>query len=263
VLYAVLKPLSLLVLRWLCRHRAVGTEHVPRTGPLLLAANHVSLLDPPLVGVSAPRPLQFMAKAELFRIPLFGALIRRLNAYPVERAGADASALRHALLLLQEGKALLVFPEGTRGREGEPLRQGRPGTGMLVARSEAPVVPVYIQGSGYVLPRGARRPRRGPVTVRFGPPLRFERGRGKPRYQEITDRIMAAIDRLRAEAETGGAGNGHDPARASVHPPSAPEARMARAARPAGVEWQRGAEGPGAQARRPISPTGGTQEWNT
>ena len=200
MLYQLLKALIFAALRLFFRFRAVGREHVPREGTVLLASNHVSLLDPPVVGAGAPRPLHFMAKAELFRTPLLGPLIRRLNAHPVERDGADAGALRHALLLLREGHALLVFPEGTRGTEGR-LQPGRPGAGMLAALSEAPVVPVYVQGTGYALPRGASRPRRAPITVRYGPALRFERGRGKHRYQEISDQIMAAIGRLKAEAE--------------------------------------------------------------
>ncbi len=204
MLYRVLKPVTVALLRLFFRYRAIGRGHVPRTGRVLLAANHVSVLDPPVVGAGAPRPLHFMAKAELFRVPLFGGLIRRLNAHPVEREGADAAALRHALLLLREGQALLVFPEGTRGTEGGPLGRGRAGAGMLAALSEAPVVPVYIQGTGRVLPRGAKRLRLAPVTVRYGPPLVFgprEGRRGKARYQEISDQIMAAIGRLKAEAE--------------------------------------------------------------
>jgi 1-acyl-sn-glycerol-3-phosphate acyltransferase len=200
VLYAVLKPLTALVLRLICGFRSVGADHVPREGAVLLAANHVSVLDPPVVGAGAKRPLHFMAKAELFRIPFLGWLIRNLNAYPVEREGADVAALRHAKLLLREGKALLVFPEGTRGTEGV-LAPGRAGAGMLAAHSEAPVVPVYIQGTGRVLPRGATRLHRVPILVAYGPPLRFTRGRGKQRYQEISDEIMAAIARLKAEVE--------------------------------------------------------------
>jgi 1-acyl-sn-glycerol-3-phosphate acyltransferase len=200
VLYTLLKPLTALCLRLIFGFRPVGAEHVPPEGPVLLAANHVSVLDPPVVGAGARRPLHFMAKAELFRIPLFGSLIRGLNAYPVEREGADVAALRHAKQLLREGKALLVFPEGTRGTDGV-LGPGRAGAGMLAAHSEAPVVPVYIQGTGKVLPRGATRPRRVPILVAYGPPLRFTRGRGKRRYQEISDEIMAAIARLKAEVE--------------------------------------------------------------
>lgn len=211
MLYRVMKRLTWAVLRVVFRMRVIGVENVPREGPALLAANHVSVLDPPVVGSGASRPLQFMAKAELFRIPLLGRLIRGLNAYPVEREGADAGALRYALLLLREGKALLVFPEGTRGTEGA-LQRGRPGAGMLAALSEAPVVPVYVEGTGRVLPRGASRVRLWPITVRYGPPLYFERGRGKHRYQEISDQIMAAIGRLKAEAEQASSPNPSGPA---------------------------------------------------
>ncbi|HEV8310989.1 MAG TPA: lysophospholipid acyltransferase family protein [Methylomirabilota bacterium] len=200
MLYDVLKPVAFGVLRLLFRFRTLGSDNVPREGSVLLAANHVSLLDPPAVGAGAPRQLHFLAKAELFRIPLLGALIRRLNAHPVEREGADAGALRRALFLLREGKALLVFPEGTRGIEGT-LGPGRAGAGMLAALSEAPVVPVYIRGTGHVLPRGGTRPRRVPITVAYGPPLRFARGRGKDRYQDISNEIMAAIGRLKAEVD--------------------------------------------------------------
>jgi 1-acyl-sn-glycerol-3-phosphate acyltransferase len=200
VLYDLLKLVTRMVFRLFFGLRAIGADNVPREGAVLLASNHVSLLDPPAVGSGVARRLHYMAKAELFRVPLLGALIRRLNAYPVEREGADAAALRHALLLLREGQGLLVFPEGTRGTEGQ-LQRGRAGAGMLAALSEAPVVPVYVQGTGQVWPRGANRPRRGRVTVRYGPPLRFQRGRGKNRYQEICDEIMAAIGRLKAEAD--------------------------------------------------------------
>jgi 1-acyl-sn-glycerol-3-phosphate acyltransferase len=200
MLYRILKALTYVVLRCLFGLRTFGADNVPREGAVLLAANHTSALDPPVVGAGVRRPLQYMAKAELFRVPLLGSLISRLNAYPVERDGADAGALRHALLLLREGRALLVFPEGTRGTEGT-LQRGRAGAGMLAARSEVPVVPVYVEGTGRVLPRGASRPKRGRITVRYGAPLRFERGAGKNRYQEISDQIMAAIGRLKAEAE--------------------------------------------------------------
>jgi 1-acyl-sn-glycerol-3-phosphate acyltransferase len=200
MLYQILRRLTYVTLKVFFGFRAIGRENVPLEGPLLLAANHVSAMDPPVVGSAAPRPLHYMAKAELFRVPFLGWLISHLNAHPVERDGADATALRHALLLLREKKALLVFPEGTRGTEGT-LQPGRPGAGMLAALSEAPVVPVYVQGTGEALPRGASRPQLTTVTVRYGPPLRFERGRGRHRYQEISDQIMAAIGRLKAEAE--------------------------------------------------------------
>jgi 1-acyl-sn-glycerol-3-phosphate acyltransferase len=128
MLYAFLKPIAVFVMRLLFGLEARGTEHIPRSGALVLVANHSSVLDPPLVGGVAPRPLTYLAKAELFDIPLFGRLIRGVNARPLRRDGADAGALRTALRVLDDGGALLVFPEGTRGPEGalrEPKRGRR------------------------------------------------------------------------------------------------------------------------------------------
>ena len=127
MLYAILKPIAVALMRLLFRLEVVSAGQVPATGPVLIVSNHVSLLDPPLVGGAAPRPLFFMAKEELFRIPLFGRLIRSLNARPVRRDGSDTRALKAALAQLEEGHALLVFPEGTRGEEGQPLREGKRG----------------------------------------------------------------------------------------------------------------------------------------
>jgi 1-acyl-sn-glycerol-3-phosphate acyltransferase len=204
VLYAVLKPIVVAVMRLLFRVEGRGREHVPARGPVLLVANHSSFLDPPLVGGMTPRPLSFMAKEELFRVPLLGALIRRLNARPVRREGADASALRASLRVLQEGGVLLVFPEGTRGPEGT-LREPKAGAGMLAVLSGAPVVPVFVQGSGRAWPRGRRLPRPAKVTVTFGPPRVFERRDAEGRktgYEAVSREIMAAIGRL-ASSTTG------------------------------------------------------------
>jgi 1-acyl-sn-glycerol-3-phosphate acyltransferase len=207
VLYAVLKPLTLAMMRLLFRVEGRGAEHVPRTGPVLLVANHSSFLDPPLVGGVVPRPLSFLAKEELFRVPLLGALIRRLNARPVRREGADAAALRTALRILQDGGVLLLFPEGTRGAEGT-LREPKPGAGMLAVLSGAPVVPVFVQGSGRAWPRGRRLPRPAKVTVTFGPPLMFERRDAEGRktdYEVVSREMMAAIGRLADPAPAEGA----------------------------------------------------------
>jgi len=199
VLYALLKPCAVLLMRWLFDLTSTGRHHVPATGPVLLVSNHSSVLDPPLVGGAAARQLSFLAKAELFAIPGFGWLIHRLNARPLRREGGDASALREALRMLRESRALLVFPEGTRGPEGA-LRAPKAGAGMLAVLSGAPVVPVYISGSGQAWPRGRRLPRRSRVTVTFGPPIVFE-ARETParreRYAEATQAMMAAIARLR------------------------------------------------------------------
>ena len=202
MLYTVLKPVTHTLLWLWLRLEVKGQENVPPSGPVLLVSNHVSALDPPIVGAAAPRPLYFMAKEELFRIPLFGRLIRALNARPVRREGADGRALKSALRLLEEGRALLVFPEGTRGTEGR-LREGKPGVGMLAVMSGAVVVPVYVAGSGGAMPPGRMFPRRSKVRVAFGPPLKFEaageEGR-KERYRAVTDAMMRAIGQLAERA---------------------------------------------------------------
>jgi cytidylate kinase len=197
-LYSVCKPIAVVIMRTLWRVEGRGMHHVPASGPVLLVSNHSSVLDPPFVGGMAPRPLTFLAKAELFAVPGFGRLIHGLNARPVRREGADAAALRAALRVLEHGGALLVFPEGTRGEEGT-LRPAKPGAALLAVRSGAPVVPVYVRGSGRAWPRGRRLPRPAKVVVTFGPPLRFERpaeADKKEYYDSVSRDMMAAIARL-------------------------------------------------------------------
>src|SRR5262245_11920709 len=178
-----------------------GRDHVPLTGPALLVSNHVSVLDPPVIGAAAPRPLYFLAKEELFAIPLFGRFVRALHARPVKRDGSDTRALKMALALLGENRAILLFPEGTRGVEGR-LGVAKPGAGMLAVMSGAPVVPVFVTGTGRALPPGRALPRPARVEVRFGPPLHFKITRDerrKERYREATEEMMRAIGQLMAQ----------------------------------------------------------------
>ena len=233
MLYAILKPVVYWLMRLLFRVEARGTEHVPRRGPVLIVANHSSVIDPPLVGVVTPRPLAFMAKAELFRIPLFGRLIFALNARPVRRQGTDGAALRAALRVLQEDRALLMFPEGTRGDEGR-LRPARPGAGMLAVMSGARVVPAFVRGSGAAWPKGRCLPRPGKITVTFGPPLIFERRDDvdrKTQYESASRAMMEAIARA-AGAVT------NDPAGVDTRP---------------GPNELETAGGAGGSARRPLN----------
>jgi 1-acyl-sn-glycerol-3-phosphate acyltransferase len=205
MLYAILKPIVVLVARILFRVEARGAEHVPAEGPVLLVANHSSFLDPPLIGGMVRRRVTFLAKAELFDVPGLGALIRRLGAHPLRREGADPSALRTAQRVLEQGQALLVFPEGTRGEEGV-LRPAKAGAALLAMHSGVPVVPVYVRGSGRAWPRGQRLPRPAKVMVTFGPALRFPRASGAERraqYEAASRRMMAAIDDLRDERDRG------------------------------------------------------------
>ena len=198
-LYAVLKVPAVAIARTMFRLESRGRENVPATGAVLLAANHSSVLDPPLIGSATDRQLSFLAKAELFDLPLFGGLIRRVNARPIRREGADPSALRTAMRVLEDGGALLIFPEGTRGDEGI-IRSAKTGAGMLAVLSGAAVVPVFIKGSGRAWPRGRKLPRPVRVTVTFGTALRFEaeRGADRKRQYEIASReMMEAITRLK------------------------------------------------------------------
>jgi 1-acyl-sn-glycerol-3-phosphate acyltransferase len=201
-LYGRLKPLAVVVMRLLFRLSSRDERHVPAAGPVLIVANHSSVLDPPLVGGATRRQLSFLAKAQLFAVPGLGWLIRRLNARPVRREAADPGALRTALRVLEDEGALLVFPEGTRGEEGV-LREGKPGAGMLAVLSGATVVPAYIEGSGRAWPRGRRLPRPGRITVHFGPPMRFARVEGagrKEAYERASREMMAAIARVQDRA---------------------------------------------------------------
>lgn len=134
------------ILTLLYRVEAVGAGQVPAEGPLVLCGNHRSSLDPPLVACYLPRRVRFMAKAELFRVPGFSALIRALGAFPVNRGGVTMETMKTAVKVLKEGSVLVIFPEGTRQKSGK-LGEGKKGAASMALRSGANVVPVAIVGS--------------------------------------------------------------------------------------------------------------------
>lgn len=179
--------------------RISGLEHVPAAGPLIVASNHRSHADPPLVGVCLPRPVHYMAKHELFEVPVMGPTIRRTGAFPVTRGRPDRRAIRWALQLLDEGKAVVMFPEGTRSVDG---RLGPPelGVALIALKSRAPVLPVAMQGTEHLLPKHSLLPRSHPLTVRFGPPLLFPdlygRRTSRRELEEAGARLMTALGRL-------------------------------------------------------------------
>lgn len=185
----ILAPLVRVVFRL----RVGGVENIPTEGPTLFVANHISMWDPPLIGYAlvSRRRVYFMAKSELFRVPVLGWVIRRLGAFPVERGGADRSAIRTAREVLDRGDALLMFPEGTRNTDGH-LQSAWPGAGALGLADHVRVVPVAISGSN----RGL-----GPVRVSVGAPLDLSElptGPRGERSQMAADRMMAAISALRS-----------------------------------------------------------------
>jgi 1-acyl-sn-glycerol-3-phosphate acyltransferase len=142
-----------------------GREHVPRTGGVIVASNHISFWDPVLVGTAAIREQHFLAKEELFRPPILGSLIRSFNAIPIRRGMADLAGLTKAMDVLRAGRSLILFPEGTRARGGE-LRTARPGLGMLAVATDARIVPACIVGSDH--PRKWLL-RQAPLRVEFAP----------------------------------------------------------------------------------------------
>jgi 1-acyl-sn-glycerol-3-phosphate acyltransferase len=205
MIYRLTWLLCRFIFRVFFRWRVTGAENVPATGPVILASNHISALDPPVVAVGVTRPTTFMAKEELFRYPVFGWFIRQLNAFPVRRGAADRAALKRSLELVEAGWAFAMFPEGTRSRTGE-LQEPEMGVGLIAYRTGAPVVPVYVWGTDRAMPgRGVRLAQFG---VCYGPPMRFALPEGeKPgreQYEEAARAIMRAIAELR-DARAGGA----------------------------------------------------------
>lgn len=153
--------------------RVTGREHIPTTGGCLLASNHQSYLDPALVATTLDREVHFMARQSLFRIPGFGSLITAMNSFAVERGSGDVGAVKMAISRLQAGNVLLMFPEGTRTRDGE-LGRVKPGIAMIARRAGVPIVPVLVQGAYRLWPRQQLLPAIGAITVSFGPPFRLK-----------------------------------------------------------------------------------------
>jgi 1-acyl-sn-glycerol-3-phosphate acyltransferase len=201
-LYAAAWVLCSALLRVWFGFRAYGRHHIPRSGGVILAINHQSYLDPVVVGCGSRRPVHFMARDTLFR-GVFGLLIRALNAFPVVRGGGDVAALKQYIARVRGGKVVMLFPEGTRSRDGR-IQRLLPGVGMLAVRAGAPVVPTYVSGTFDAWPRHRSLPRHAEIAIRFGSAITVERRDGESKRQH-QERIRTAIDRrLRAlEAQYG------------------------------------------------------------
>ena len=181
--------------RGLFRGSTHGLEHVPMEGPLVVVANHGSHLDPPLLGHALGRPVAFMAKAELFAIPLLGKVIQACGAYPVRRGASDREAIRTATARLDEGWATGVFLDGTRHANGR-VNSPRPGAALLAARSGAPLLPVAILNSHRALGSGQRWPRLIPIQLRIGEPIPAPTGRRRVDLDATTAELQRRINAL-------------------------------------------------------------------
>lgn len=173
------------------RWDVTGREHIPPQGACILCANHISWWDPPLVGSLTKRLVRFMAKEELFSIPVFGKFLPMVHAFPVKRESADRRAIKTALDTLKDGGVLGIFPEGTRSRTDE-LLPPQAGVGLIAVKSEAPVVPIAIIGP-YRLFR--------PLRIRIGAPITFPEYYGvknkAEHLEDVAAKIMQEISRLR------------------------------------------------------------------
>jgi len=185
--YSFVRSLVNSVLSPIYRIEVIGKENMPADGGVLLCANHIDNLDPPVVGITAPRPVHFMAKEELFSVPVLGKIVPHLNAFPVKRGMSDREALRKGLGILKDGKVLGLFPEGTRSKTGE-MGKGLAGAGFFALRSDAHVVPCAIIGPYKAFKK---------LKVVYGKPIDMESIKEKKlNAEQTTDLIMGEIQEL-------------------------------------------------------------------
>ena len=203
-LYSILHFFTYPLARLLFRFRVMGSENVPDTGPVIIAANHASYVDIPLIGCALKRPTNYMAKEVLFQNPIMGWFYRTLGGLPIRRFHSKEK-LGEAVKRLNEGQMLVMYPEGRRSLDGH-VKRGMPGIGLLVMQTGARVVPAYIRGTHKVMPVGSMWIRFHPVTLMFGQPIDFKElimnsEPSKELYREISQRVMTQIEHLQSQVE--------------------------------------------------------------
>jgi len=195
VAYGILWLLANGVGRLLFRYRVGGREHVPARGGVLIAANHASYVDIPFVGVSVRRRMWFLGRQDLF-LPGLRPVIEWLGWIPIRQDRLDREGFDKAVRLIQDGKIVVIYPEGTRTPDGI-LRRGKPGIGVIVAETGCAVIPAHLSGTRDVLPPGAKWISLHPVCLKFGAPIDFsesaQRSSGKEFYQHVSRTVMSRI----------------------------------------------------------------------
>ncbi len=205
--YKIAYTLARIFFKCCFRLKIYGLEHF-RPGAAIIAANHTSYFDPPVLSISCPEEVHFLARAPLFEVPLFGRLIRTLNAHPIARKASDAAIFRTMLELLSEGKKLILFPEGMRSKDGELLPFER-GIAFLVQKAQCRIIPAYIRGTYEAWPRARKFPKLfGKIAVAFGSPIEWEEGKDKKENQErIIVQTKQSIRNLKNWLDSGAQGN--------------------------------------------------------
>ncbi|MEM6350949.1 MAG: lysophospholipid acyltransferase family protein [Cyanobacteria bacterium P01_D01_bin.14] len=183
------------MLRGYFRGRVYGVENVPRKGPLIVVANHASDFDPPIVSCAVRRPVSYMAKEELFKVPVLAPAIRAYGAYPVKRGSADRSAIRAALQQLENGWAVGIFLQGTRTHDGR-IPNPKLGAALIAAKAQVPLLPLSLWGTHRILPKGAKLPRALPLTIRIGGAIAPPPSTNRAQLQTVTAHCTEAIHQL-------------------------------------------------------------------
>lgn len=199
--YTFARFISFLFFKMFFRFRAFGRENFPKEGAVIVAPNHASFLDPIIVGVAAPRKMNYLARDTLFKHRPFAKILQWVHVSPIRREAGDMNAFKLALTKLSDGEPVLIFPEGTRSQDGN-LQEPKPGIGFLEKTSGAKILPCYVKGSRDAWPRHSRFPRVSPVSVYFGKPLRFENlsANRRERYVQVVEVVMKAIAGLKRDA---------------------------------------------------------------
>ncbi len=177
------------------RGKIYGAENVPQSGSLVVVSNHASYFDPPIVSNCVRRPVAYMAKEELFHIPLLAQAIKLYGAYPVSRGNADRNAIRAALEYLNNGWAVGVFLQGTRTPDGR-ITDPKRGALLLAAKAKAPILPVSVWGTEAILEKGSKIPRAVPVTVRIGNLIDAPSSSNKEELEALAQKCTAVINQM-------------------------------------------------------------------
>ncbi len=190
--YAFTKLTVWLIFRFGHGLEVTGQERVPKTGGCLLASNHVSFIDPPVLGAACPRRIVFMARRDLFRHALLGAFMRGVHVIPLARGEADLSAIRSAVERMRAGDLLAIFPEGTRQLSGR-LGVAKRGVGLLAAAARVPVIPVLVSGTFRALPPEAKWLQPGKIRVAFGTPIPYTESSSRRTARDQHEQLATAV----------------------------------------------------------------------